>query len=128
MHSALASAATLWLSETAGGGPPGGKYSLHAFSAWFSAGPLNGIPITTIESLPVTIRPPGNPTPPPFGPARGSGKPETPLARMHRDIAAGELLGPYGLDEPLGFEPVPPQAAIATATVTAVTAIDKVRR
>jgi len=94
MHCALAIAAAFWLAEIAGGAPPGGRYSLQAASAWSSAGPLNGIPITTIESLEVTIKPPGNPTPPPFGPSRGSGKPETPFARMHRDTAAGEFAGP----------------------------------
>jgi hypothetical protein len=118
---------TFSLSDNAGGGPPGGRYFLQAFSARSSAGRLNGIPITAM-SLEVTSRPPGNPTPPPFGPARGSGKPETPLARMHRDIAAGEVLGPCGLDEPQGLGLAQPHATIATAKLTAVTAIDQVWR
>lgn len=64
--------------------------------------------------------------PPPPGPCRGSGKPDTPLARMHRDIAAGELAGPHGLDGPVGLE-LELQPAITTAQPTAAIAIDHLR-
>jgi hypothetical protein len=47
---------------------------------------------------------------------------------MHRDIAAGELLGPYGLDEPLGLELEAPQAPITTEKLTTMAAIDQVWR
>jgi hypothetical protein len=47
---------------------------------------------------------------------------------MHLDTAAGEFLGPYGLDEPLAFGLDPPQAASATARLAAVAAIDQVRK
>ena len=43
---------------------------------------------------------------------------------MHRDIAAGELAGPYGLDDPVGLE-LEPQPAITTAQPTAAIAIDR---
>jgi len=45
---------------------------------------------------------------------------------MHRDIAAGELLGPYALDEPLGLELEAPQAPIAAEQLTTTAAIDQV--
>jgi hypothetical protein len=47
---------------------------------------------------------------------------------MHRDTAAGELAGPYGLDEATGLELELPQAAIITAKLTAATAINHTRR
>ncbi len=80
---------------------------MHVFWAACSAGPLNVIPSTTIEPSEFTNRP-LKPTPPP-GPAVGSGKFETPLARMHFDSATGEFAGPYRLEEALGVEPEPPQ-------------------
>ena len=68
---------------------------------------------------------PLKPSPP--EPALGSGKPETPFARMHFDTAAGEFAGPYGLDEPLCVEPELPQAAIARAQLAATSASDRLR-
>ena len=68
------------------------------------------------------IKPPGKPTPPPFGPSRGSGKPLTPLARMHFDTEAGRLGAPYGY---FGlWYPVDPELPHA-ATITVVRAASK---
>jgi hypothetical protein len=72
-------------------------YSLHAFPADAIAGPANRCPMisSTSEEI-ITGPPPGQPTPPPFGPERGSGKSDTPLARMHFDIENGTFGAPKG--------------------------------
>ncbi len=64
---------------------------VHARSALRSAGPEKLLPSAVSDPSEPIIN--GRPTAP-FGPASGSGNPDTPLARMHLDSAAGELFGP----------------------------------
>jgi hypothetical protein len=122
MHSALAIAASFWLSEIGGGALPPPN-SLHVFTAASNAGPLNGIPKTVIVELPgeLLIDIPSSP----LGPFLGSGKSGTPCPRMHLEIAIGE---PAALDEAAGLELELPQAAIATAALTPASAIDRLLR
>ena len=83
---------------TAAPPPPGGSPAAHAFIADLTAGPRKGMAMTTMSPGPSTTSPPGNPTPPPPGPALGSGKRDTPCARMHLDSARGSSSGHTGLD------------------------------
>jgi hypothetical protein len=67
---------------------------LHAFVAAWNAGPVNVTPLTVTAELPgdVFTESPGPP-----GPEVGSGKFETPCARMHWAIANTELVDPVAL-------------------------------
>ena len=72
-------------------------YSLQVFAAEATTGPASCWPMISSTSLEImTGPPPGHPTPPPLGPARGSGKFGTPFARMHFDIEIGTFGAPYG--------------------------------
>jgi hypothetical protein len=86
MHLAKSRACRFCWAVIAGGGPPPpGRNSLQAACAFFSAGPLKLTPSTVNWSVDDITTPPGKPRPP--EPWVGSGKLESPLARMHLDIA-----------------------------------------